>query len=42
MKDKTPETQNKNMKIVIVGGTDLIGAKLVNLLCSGGHERTSQ
>src|SRR5213592_2005405 len=26
------------MKIVILGGTGLIGAKLVNLLCSGGHE----
>ena len=26
------------MKIVIVGGTGLIGAKLVNLLRSGGHE----
>jgi uncharacterized protein YbjT (DUF2867 family) len=38
MKDKTPETKNKNMKIVIVGGTGLIGAKLVNLLSSSGHE----
>src|SRR5436190_1585515 len=28
MKDKRPETKNKNMKIVIVGGTGLIGAKL--------------
>ena len=26
------------MKIVILGGTGLIGAKLVNLLRSGGHE----
>src|SRR5438874_13558290 len=26
------------MKIVIVGGSGLIGAKLVNLLRSGGHE----
>lgn len=38
MKDKTPETKNKNMKIVIVGGTGLIGAKLVNLLRSDDHE----
>src|SRR5438477_13179017 len=38
MKDKTAETKNKNMKIVIVGGTGLIGAKLVHLLRSGGHE----
>src|SRR5947208_7814284 len=38
MKDETPETKNKNMKIVIVGGTGLIGTKLVNLLHSRGHE----
>jgi nucleoside-diphosphate-sugar epimerase len=38
MKDKTPETKNKNMKIVIVGGSGLIGTKLVKLLRSGGHE----
>src|SRR5438552_189144 len=38
MKDQTPEAKNKNMKIVIVGGTGLIGAKLVNLLRSQGHE----
>jgi uncharacterized protein YbjT (DUF2867 family) len=38
MKDKTPETKNKNMKIVIVGGTGLIGTKLVNLFRSRGHE----
>ena len=38
MKDKTAETKNKNMKIVIGGGTGLIGAKLVNLLRSRGHE----
>ena len=30
--------QNKNMKIVILGGTGLIGGKLVNLLRSEGHE----
>ena len=38
MKAKASETKNKNMKIVIVGGTGLIGAKLVNLLRSRGHE----
>src|SRR4030095_12196105 len=36
MKAKTSET--KNMKIVILGGTGLIGAKLVNLFRSEGHE----
>ena len=29
---KTSETKNKNMKIVIIGGTGLIGARLVNHL----------
>ena len=38
MKDEIPEARNKNMKIVIVGGTGLIGAKLVNLLRSQGQE----
>src|SRR5437016_5650288 len=38
MKEKAAETKNKIMKIVIVGGTGLIGAKLVNLLRAGGHE----
>lgn len=32
------ETKNKNMKIVILGGTGLIGSKVVNLLRAGGHE----
>src|SRR6266550_312503 len=32
------KTKNKNLKIVIVGGTGLIGAKLVSLLRSRGHE----
>jgi uncharacterized protein YbjT (DUF2867 family) len=36
--EKTSETKDSNLKIVIVGGTGLIGAKLVNLLCSQGHE----
>ena len=38
MKTKTSETKNKNMKIVIIGGTGLIGAKLVNNLHQQGHE----
>src|SRR6266496_3144503 len=29
---------NKNMKIVVLGGTGLIGSKVVNLLRSGGHD----
>src|SRR5258707_4319244 len=37
MKDKASETKNKNMKIVILGGTGLIGSKVVNLLRAGGH-----
>jgi uncharacterized protein YbjT (DUF2867 family) len=38
MKTKTSETKNKNMKIVIIGGTGLIGARLVNILRQHGHE----
>src|SRR6266487_3096956 len=38
METKTSETKNKNMKIVILGGTGLIGSKVVNLLRAGGHE----
>jgi uncharacterized protein YbjT (DUF2867 family)/quercetin dioxygenase-like cupin family protein len=38
VKSKTLETKNKNMKIVIIGGTGLIGAKLVNNLRQQGHE----
>src|SRR5882724_3270847 len=38
MKDKASETKNKHMKIVILGGTGLIGSKVVNLLRAGGHE----
>jgi uncharacterized protein YbjT (DUF2867 family) len=38
MKEKTSETKNKNMKIVVLGGTGLIGSKVVNLLRARGHE----
>ena len=38
MKDKGPETKNKNMKIVVIGGTGLIGSKAVNILRQRGHE----
>jgi uncharacterized protein YbjT (DUF2867 family) len=36
MNEKTSET--KTMKIVVLGGTGLIGSKVVNLLRAGGHE----
>jgi uncharacterized protein YbjT (DUF2867 family) len=36
MKDEAFET--KNMKIVVLGGTGLIGSKVVNLLRAHGHE----
>src|SRR6059036_2904312 len=36
MKEKTSET--KNMKIVVLGGTGLIGSKVVNLLRDRGYE----
>ncbi len=38
MKNQTSETKNKAMKIVIFGGTGLIGTKLVNTLRQKGHE----
>jgi nucleoside-diphosphate-sugar epimerase len=38
MKDKSSETGNKTVKIVILGGTGLIGSKVVNLLRADGHE----
>jgi len=38
MKDKASEIENKNMKIVVLGGTGLIGSKVVNLLRARGHE----
>src|SRR4030095_1512220 len=38
MKNKASETKNKIMKIVVIGGTGLIGTKLVNILRQRGHE----
>src|SRR6266403_3638633 len=38
MKDKASETKSKNMKIVVIGGTGLIGSKVVNILRQRGHE----
>ena len=38
MKDKASETKNKNMKIIVLGGTGLIGSKVVKLLRADGHE----
>src|SRR5260370_10121664 len=38
MKENASETKNKSMKIVVLGGTGLIGSKVVNLLRAGGHE----
>src|SRR5690242_13663709 len=38
MKDKASETKNKNMKIVVIGGSGLIGSKVVNILRTRGHE----
>jgi uncharacterized protein YbjT (DUF2867 family) len=38
MTKQTSQTKNKTMKIVIVGGTGLIGAKLVDNLRKQGHE----
>src|SRR5215470_8275285 len=38
MKDKASETKKETMKIVVIGGTGLIGSKVVNLLRAGGHE----
>jgi uncharacterized protein YbjT (DUF2867 family) len=35
---KTLTTGTRNMKIVIIGGTGLIGSKLVNILRERGHE----
>src|SRR5262249_48210434 len=37
MKDEASETKNK-MKIVVIGGTGLIGSKAVNILRQRGHE----
>jgi uncharacterized protein YbjT (DUF2867 family) len=38
MKNQASEPKNKNMKIVVIGGTGLIGAKVVNNLHQMGHE----
>src|SRR5438874_11058159 len=38
MKNQTSETKSKTMKIVVIGGTGLVGAKLVNNLRQQGHE----
>ena len=38
MKDKSSETENKNMKIVVIGGSGLIGTKLVKNLQERGHK----
>src|SRR5437763_6584283 len=38
MKNKTPETKSKTIKSAIIGGTGLIGTKLVNNLRQQGHE----
>jgi uncharacterized protein YbjT (DUF2867 family) len=38
MKDEASETKNKAMKIVIIGGSGLIGSKVVNILRQRGHE----
>jgi uncharacterized protein YbjT (DUF2867 family) len=38
MTDKASKTENKTMKIVVLGGTGLIGSKVVNLLRAHGHE----
>src|SRR5712692_362871 len=38
LKNQTSETKYKNVKIVIIGGTGLIGTKLVNNLRQQGHE----
>src|SRR5436189_5033801 len=38
MKDKASETEKKTMKIVVLGGTGLIGSKVVNLLRDRGYE----
>ena len=38
MEDKASGTKNKNMNIVIIGGTGLIGSKVVSILRQRGHE----
>ena len=38
MNDTPSETESETMKIVVLGGTGLIGSKVVNLLRAEGHE----
>src|SRR5262245_64295262 len=38
MNDEAFETRNKIMKIVVIGGSGLIGSKVVNILRQRGHE----
>src|SRR5881396_961745 len=38
MKNQTSQTKSQTMKIVVIGGTGLIGTKLVNNLRQQGHE----
>jgi uncharacterized protein YbjT (DUF2867 family) len=38
MKNEASEIKNKNMKIIVIGGTGLIGAKVVNNLQQQGHK----
>jgi uncharacterized protein YbjT (DUF2867 family) len=38
MNDEASEMKNKIMKIVVIGGTGLIGSKVVNILRQRGHE----
>src|ERR1700745_3589683 len=38
MKDEASETKNKIMKIVVIGGSGLIGSKVVDILRQRGHE----
>ena len=38
MKDERSETENKTMKIVVIGGSGFIGSKVVNMLRQRGHE----
>ena len=38
MRDKASETENKSMKIVVIGGSGLIGSKVVTNLRQRGHE----
>jgi uncharacterized protein YbjT (DUF2867 family) len=38
MEKQTSDTKIRKMKIVVIGGTGLIGTKLVKILCDQGHE----